>query len=152
MAHLYDLGLVIYHVHRMGMIPYQIKLTTFGLGFVNDFSYENNKDATFFYYQTTQRDGKMILDEIVFKIGQMYSTFPRLGVGFGIQLNHVLDSDFSGLLFPSSGLGVYANGYYQVLPHLRVKVEVARLTYSLSNTHAGSLLSNEIRFAFSSNL
>ena len=127
--------------------------TTFGLGFVNDFPYETNKSLQLsFYYQSTQSHGQMVLDELVFKIGQMHAVSPRVGFGLGIQLNHVLDSDFSEPLFPSSGLGLCAVSYYQLFPHLRVNVEYSHLTYSLSNAYAESLLSNEIRFGFSSNL
>ena len=104
--------------------------TTFGVGIANDYPYQNRKALQLsFYYQVTQNNGRMVLDELVLKIGRISQVTPRIGYGFGVQLNHVLDSDFDAQLLPSSGIGFYIDGYYQLLPQLRLTMGAASLNY-----------------------
>ena len=68
----------------------------------------------------------MVLDELVFKTGLVrnIATFPnRLWYWYSIE--SCIDSDFNGTLFPSSGIGVYVLGYYQVWPQFRGVIEVS---------------------------
>ena len=131
-------------------VPNQV--VSYGLGLVNDFSYEKKKMQLSIYYQSTQNGGQMVLDELVFKTGLVRNIAPRIAYGIGIQLNHVLDSDFNGTLFPSSGIGVYVLGSYQIWPQFRGVIELASLSYSFADSYSSSLISSGIRFGFSTNL
>ncbi|MGC6367406.1 MAG: hypothetical protein ACON35_05335 [Candidatus Marinamargulisbacteria bacterium] len=127
--------------------------TTFGVGIVNDYPYQNHKALQLsFYYQVTQNNGRIVLDELVLKIGGIRQVSPRMGYGFGVQLNHVLASDFDAQLLPSNGIGFYIDGYYQALPQLRLTMGVASLNYTMGHSYSAALISNEIRFGLSTNL